>query len=522
MWHLDLFIFLGFDVFLLITMYGAQVSTAAATAGSTPVGAAAPAGPDREKLESRFKWLLASADVSDAIQDALGKLGVVSLALFRHFAKDEDKLRNILKKDPFKLDEDADALQALEVARLVGVYESAKETIAIENKHRAERLHQDLPPKLNPGDLQFLVKLFEKAEYELDEVQTPSEAFLERKIHELETRFVAEPLTRVTNFSQADVNDSRNMSWDHVNSKFVEKGKVFTVPMPRTPETLRARIKTLGTCWHFLRLKSPGRAEVRTADIKVFDLYTTWLFGPKVWGYSTDGSDGKPISTPHLDHVLLYDIAIRKKVADLMNEGKDLKQAFAEATADDRLMQRAFLNHVMLDSGTEKCKRCTAPGLAETHVSLVSTSEGAASKRSGDEAHLSKNQLDRIKKKARREAAAAAGLSPSQLLAIQNGPPPAKGGAQRPPGQGLSKTAKKRARDAAAKAANGAPAPRALPAIMNGGVGDAPGGKAKGKGKGNGACYGWNDGNCTRNPCPFKHICSKCGSADHKRPQCTQ
>ena len=46
-----------------------------------------------------------------------------------------------------------------------------------------------------------------------------------------------------------------------------------------------------------------------------------------------------------------------------MNEGKDLKQAYAEATADDRLMQRAFLNHVMMDSASEKCKRCTAPGI---------------------------------------------------------------------------------------------------------------------------------------------------------------
>ena len=72
-----------------------------------------------------------------------------------------------------------------------------------------------------------------------------------------------------------------------------------------------------------MRLKAPGRAEIRTADIRVFDLYTTWLFGPKVWGYSTDGSDGKPISTPHIDHIIVYDLAIRKRVAELMNEGKD-------------------------------------------------------------------------------------------------------------------------------------------------------------------------------------------------------
>ena len=47
----------------------------------------------------------------------------------------------------------------------------------------------------------------------------------------------------------------------------------------------------------------------------------------------------------------MYDLAIRKNVAELMNEWKDLKQAFAEATANDRRMQKDFLNHVMIDSG---------------------------------------------------------------------------------------------------------------------------------------------------------------------------
>ena len=62
------------------------------------------------------------------------------------------------------------ALQALEVARLVGVYKSAKETIAIENKHRAERLHQDLPPKISPSEIKGLQKMFESTEYELNPV----------------------------------------------------------------------------------------------------------------------------------------------------------------------------------------------------------------------------------------------------------------------------------------------------------------------------------------------------------------
>ena len=61
----------------------------------------------------------------------------------------------------------------------------------------------------------------------------------------------------------------------------------------------------MGVAWHFLRLKSPGRAELRTGDVAVFDRYTDWLFGPDVWGYATEDRSGRPISIPHLDHMLL-------------------------------------------------------------------------------------------------------------------------------------------------------------------------------------------------------------------------
>ena len=466
-------------------------------------------------MEARFNWMLASAGVSDKTLDCLGDAGLTSLAVFRHVAKDEDKLRAFLKKDPIKLDEDNTVEEALEVARIVSVYEAAKETILVENKHRAERLYQDLPPRVHPGEVDSLKELFESTEYELNPIQIPSEAYYERKTHELEARYVAEPLSRVTNSKQQDINDSRNMSWDNVTGTFKEKGKIFSVPMPKTADGLRARLKTMGVCWHFLKLKAPSRFELKTAEGAVFDRYTDWLCGPSVWGYATEDIDGKPIATPCLDHVLILDLQIRKKVAELMNKGMDLKRAFGTATADTKIFQTHFLNHVTIDMKSKKCTDLTAPGIAEAHAALAGSS-GQATKRAleDDDGRLSKAQLDRIKKKAKKEASDAA----RRQLGLTGGIP----GAPRAPGQGQSKGAKKRA---ALRLTNGQAPPPAAPgaarprAILNGGVGDGKGG---GKGKGNGACYAWNDSKpCVKDPCPFKHICSKCGSADHKRGACT-
>ena len=117
-------------------MYGPivaqQQAVGSATASASALGPAAPAGPPRDKLEPRFAWMLASEGVTEATMDAFGTLGLLTLTNFRYIAKDEDKLRLFLKKSPFKLDEDADAKDALEVAKVVAVFESAKETVAVE------------------------------------------------------------------------------------------------------------------------------------------------------------------------------------------------------------------------------------------------------------------------------------------------------------------------------------------------------------------------------------------------------
>ena len=35
-----------------------------------------------------------------------------------------------------------------------------------------------------------------------------------------------------------------------------------------------------------------------------------------------------------------------------------------------------------------------------------------------------------------------------------------------------------------------------------------------------GACFAWNDGNCSNLSCRYSHMCSRCGSRDHRRPSC--
>ena len=60
--------------------------------------------------------------------------------------------------------------------------------------------------------------------------------------------------------------------------------KEIRVSYPTGPESLRARIKTMGLAFVLLKLKFPSKAALRTASMQVFVHYTDFLLGPKVWG----------------------------------------------------------------------------------------------------------------------------------------------------------------------------------------------------------------------------------------------
>ena len=96
---------------------------------------------------------------------------------------------------------------------------------------------------------------------------------------------------------------------------------------------------------------------LQTATPALFDRYTEYL----VWAMVSLGENGRPISCPHQTHVHMYDSAIRKRVADHMNSGIDIRDAFAEATAHEPTRQTHFYGVIQCDT---RPRSVTAPGLS--------------------------------------------------------------------------------------------------------------------------------------------------------------
>ena len=265
----------------------------------------------------------------------------------------------------------------------------------------------------------------------------------------------------------------------------------------------------MGDTFMFLRLKFPQKGVLATCTKEVWDDYTEYLFGDKVWNFTTKGDDGQPSACPHQGIVEGHDWAIRNRVASLMSEGIDIEAAFDKAMSDDALRHTTFLAPFTIDVASQRCRALSAPAFKEIHGGSASS---AAKRKLDDDgtATLTRSQ--------KRNAARAKAKAKGQLALTA--------GAHNPgPGGGKQKKKKNRGTRAQAQAtldqANG-----------GGGTGggarnDKGAGKGKLKGKvttgpnkGLGICYAFNNGEvCKSIPCNFAHVCQIC-EGDHAKGQC--
>ena len=469
-------------------MFKGSASSSAGPARSAGTGALPAQGgaTGKDKLESKLLALLMNANVKEETLNKLGDNDVNTVLLYANIGTDKESFKKFLELP--EIDVKGDTLAGMtEQAKLIGVWRALQTVVEVEDKASAERQQLNLPPTLSKKDIDILRKLFENSAegFPVAKSVCPSKPYFQRKVAEIENGFEAEHLTSVTTDDQDSGDGAPDglAGFDMTLKTFRVSQKEIRISLPTGPEGLRSRIKTMGLAFIFLKLKYPNKGVLRTATMQLFFLYTEFLFGPDVWGKATLGLDGKPIATPHIQHVMIYDNAIRKRVAELMNDGKDIWSAFGEATADEGLKTTHFYGNVSMDLTSAKCRAITAPGLAsERAVEGVPTKGANSEGREGSatsKAEKKKAQKARQKAKKEQEKAAKAAAAKGQVI-------------------------KK---------------PKAL---LNGGVGDGnPKGKGRGKlmdktPDGDSICFKWSAGKpCASDPCPHKHVCRKCGGA-HK------
>ena len=343
---------------------------------------------------------------------------------------------------------------------MIAVYEAAKTTWQVEAKVASERQVNSLPPQLQDMEVEVCVNIVNAAgDEELSPGVTPSRADLERNIGEITSAFKAESLSNVTNQTQQHTNRANTLGVEA--SGF--STKEFAVAVLKCSERLRRRLTMLGVCWVFAaRMKCLSKSQLVFCGMDIFDKYIKLVLGPKLGGMATVDEHDKPISNPTLKHVLIYDLAIRKELARLLNAGVAIRTAFRTACKDTETRQVHFSANVSIEIGIVEYKACTAHGLKESCPSVQVNPGGnqtaTGTKRPAAEPEESKAKRNRLQKKAK-EAELKAQLKAAQQLALQNGGGGPRGGAR-------------------TQNVRGQPF-----ALQNGGNGYARGGNCKGNGK---------------------------------------
>ena len=451
-----------------------------------------------DKLEPRLFGLLTSVDASVSTMVNLAKAGCVKAGLLRWVGDDPKELRQYLR--------DQGITDLLEHAKILTVHENLKIYKEVETKDAAARAIAQLPPQLALGELQQAKKAFERTEHALEREECPSQGYLERKLGEVTTIFQAEPLSTVTSQAQQDDNLTQVPHVDPLTGTFKLQTKAFGVALPRNSEELRGRLNLLGVTTRMVAMRHPEKGVLKTSSVALFDGYVRFLFGKRVWGLVSK-KNGTPFSCPSLQHVLDYDLALREKIADLMNAGLDIAQAYDFAMNPDKrttpqgmifdeLRQTAFLAQVAADSGSAECRALSAPGLRGSSSSNVtdSTKRPPPTPNAEDPQRRQKKSrherqqaaVQRAVEKALAEAKASSSRTDAD---VANWPRLQGKGEGKGKGKGGGKGVKGKPSNAKARTENGEP-----------------------------ICYGYNTQGCQKGEnCPFKHVCWICEGNHHPR-----
>ena len=140
--------------------------------------------------------------------------------------------------------------------------------------------------------------------------------------------------------------------------------------MPTESEPLRNRMSVLADVWAMIPMRFSSNPRLATVSQEMFTRYVGFVLGHQVWGMYAKGTDGRPIASPHISHVLAYVRAICTFTTAAMNAGLDFQWALEKGLADEETRRLSFDIPFTHDSATKMCTALTAAVLTEVHSSF--------------------------------------------------------------------------------------------------------------------------------------------------------
>ena len=292
-------------------------------------------------ISSELSFLFTQEGIPEDVQAKLASLGYLDTAVFSRIEDTPKEVREVLTRD-VGVDPTTSPQHRAVHAKVLVAWDHAKKRIEARIQEDSTQRVTDAPRVLTKGIHHELIKAFEKIHGELKDKQYPAPAYVESKLEQVESgELRAETLAEVLN--REDHIQPPPKLVVSASGEFTFRPGECKGTAPSKPEDLRRTFKVMGTCWEFIRLRTPTKPYFKDYDSAIWDTHVEWLLGEEVFDFQIKDDKQVTIYKPHWQQVLVLDYNVRKLAYKYVTrDGYTIKTAMERARMDEKVFRTHF------------------------------------------------------------------------------------------------------------------------------------------------------------------------------------
>ena len=260
----------------------------------------------------------------------------------------------------FNLDPGGAAGNRLQLATLVGVWETAREQQTREVQVRAEAKALRQPRPISSQENLAMRRVVENLHGKMQDYEVPSMSYLSDKLEELELNNPqASPLDEILSIDDGE--EQAIVPAFDVAGRLTVVRRKLKVLMPTGPEDFRLRFKVESNLWMFLAAKCTNRDWLRDMTHGAWLKWVDYFLGREVLLLEVQNGSSLDLTTvvkPEWTILLSYEFKCRKRAFALVREtGVSLVQALVAVTKDGELKNLYFMSPLLLQRRPGNNKR---------------------------------------------------------------------------------------------------------------------------------------------------------------------
>ena len=304
------------------------------------------------KLAPDLQGLLDSRKVEKAIQVALAKNAIDSIAMLSAIAIDRAGLATVAK-DLLGVDVSMGGDETIKFAQLFLAWQSAAKRIKVQDEMDAESSAQKEAKPVPLQELQALRAKFEEQYYKMKETEIPARGSLEDLFEQLDAGELR-PMALRHYGSKADDEDVEigSLQLGKAGVVRIKRNKVET-SAPNTLEEFRAKVVLMTNHYLFAKFRYPNKQALQKINPFTFLDYLGYITGKHVAQLESMTVDGVTLHKPSVKLLINYEFQMRKEVTEEVNQATCMAESLMRVVKNSDIRERHFSTPLAVSSAAQ-------------------------------------------------------------------------------------------------------------------------------------------------------------------------